>query len=479
MKHVDTTHSDYDKFSPKWKRVRDTFAGQDAVHAAGEAYLPKLKEQMADDYKSYVKRAGFYNATWRTVSGLIGMMFRKQPQVKVPGSIENYLDDIDMAGTPLDTFARKCALEVLGTGRMGIMVDYPPVDGMVPLNLAAAQEMGLRPMLKTYRAENIINWKYDRVRNHWKLVKVVLTETVEETEDEFKGNAVHQWRVLDLDGEGSYRQRVFRKQDGDAEEFVQVGADIYPKMGKRNLTELPFYIVGPDGIDSDVDEPPLIDLVDVNLSHYRTNADYEHGCHFTGLPTAVVTGYVQEGETKETFYIGSTAAWTFPDPSADAKFLEFTGQGLSALRENLERKEQQMAVLGARMIAEEKRVAETATTAAIHRTGENSVLASIAMAISEALETALTTFAQWANAKGDVTYQLNRDYNPAMLDAPTLTALLKAVQLGQMSEQSLFEIMQRADMIDSEVTFEEEQERIGQVEPPRPAAANDSMTDAA
>jgi hypothetical protein len=33
-------------------------------------------------------------------------------------------------------------------------------------------------------------------------------------------------------------------------------------------------------------------------------------------------------------------------------------------------------------IAEEKRVAETATTASIHRTGENSVLASIAMAIS-------------------------------------------------------------------------------------------------
>lgn len=476
MKHVDTTHADYEKFAPKWKRVRDTFAGQDAVHAAGEAYLPKLKEQKTDDYKAYVKRAGFYNASWRTVSGLLGMMFRKQPQVEVPGAIEAYLKDIDMAGTNLDTFARKLALEILGPGRVGIMVDHPPVGGMVPLNLAAAQEMGLRPMIKTYRAENIINWKYDRVRNHWKLVKVVLKETVEEPEDEFKVEMVDQWRVLDLDKDGYYRQRVFRRAEG---EFEQVGPDIYPMMGSRNLTELPFYIVGTDGIDSDVDEPPLIDLVDVNLAHYRTNADYEHGCHFTGLPTAVVTGYVQDGETKETFYIGSTAAWTFPDPDADAKFLEFTGQGLSALRENLDRKEQQMAVLGARMIAEEKRVAETATTAAIHRNGENSVLASIALAISDAMEKALATFAQWANAAGPVTYQINRDYNPAMLDAQTLTALLKAVQLGQMSDQSLFDLMQRADMIDSEVTFEEEQERIGQVEPPRPAAANDSMTDAA
>jgi len=37
-KGVKTTHADFDKFAPKWKRVRDVVAGQDAMHEAGEAY---------------------------------------------------------------------------------------------------------------------------------------------------------------------------------------------------------------------------------------------------------------------------------------------------------------------------------------------------------------------------------------------------------------------------------------------------------
>jgi hypothetical protein len=80
-----------------------------------------------------------------------------------------------------------------------------------------------------------------------------------------------------------------------------------------------------------IDEPPLIDLVDANLALYGINADYRHGLHFTGLPTPVVSGY-QPQKDGEKFYIGSTSAWVFPDPQAKAVFLEFTGQGLDALK---------------------------------------------------------------------------------------------------------------------------------------------------
>lgn len=476
MDGVNTHHKDFDRYSPKWERCRAASDGQDAVHGAGEKYLPKLKDQEDADYRSYVQRAGFYNATWRTIGGLLGMMFRKPPMVELPSAIESYLPDIDMAGTSLETCARKVALEVLEVGRVGIMVDHPSVEGATPLTVAAAQTQGLRPMITTYRAECIVNWQYRRIRNRWMLAKVVLKEQAEEPDGEFKVKCVDQWRVLDLDETDQYRVRLFRKAvAGKTGEFVQVGGDVFPLLGGARLGFIPFYIVGPDGVDSELDEPPLIDLVDVNLSHYRTNADYEHGCHFTGLPTAVVSGYTPDTENPEKFYIGSTAAWVFPDPQASATFLEFTGQGLSALKENLDRKEQQMAILGARMLFAEKRAAEAAETAAIHRTSENSVLASIATAVSEALEAALTTFAEWAGAPGEVKYQLNRDYNPAMLSAQDLTALLKAVQMGEMSSESFFDLLQRADVVDSELSFEEERERIGSQGPAKPAvAANDA-----
>ncbi len=42
---VNTTHPDYDAALPAWLRARDVFAGEDAVKAAGERYLPRLDAQ--------------------------------------------------------------------------------------------------------------------------------------------------------------------------------------------------------------------------------------------------------------------------------------------------------------------------------------------------------------------------------------------------------------------------------------------------
>lgn len=475
MTKVDTQHADYGKYLPKWQRCRDASDGQDAVHSKGEVYLPKLKDQETEDYKSYVKRAGFYNATWRTLSGLLGMMFRKPPKQKLPDGVTGYLPDIDMAGTSLETMARKVALEVLEVGRVGIMVDHPAREGIVPLTVEAAEQQGLRPLITTYRAECIVNWKYRRVRNRHVLSMVVLKESAKIADGEFVEKDIDQYRVLDLDEADEYRVRVYRRKDGDKGDFEPV-EEFWPLMNGTKLTSIPFAIVGIDGIDSELDEPPLIDLVDLNLAHYRVTADYEHGCHFTGLPTPYVTGYQSDPESKDKFYIGSTSAWVFGDPNATVGFLEFTGQGLGALKENLDRKEQQMAIIGARMLFAEKRAVEAAETAAIHRTGEASVLAAIATAVSEALEWALGLFCEWAGQSGEVSYQLNRDFNPAMLDASQLTALLKTVQAGEMSSQSFFDLLQRADIIAPETTFEQEQARSEVAQMPRPVMpANDGQ----
>lgn len=472
---VDSTHEEYDERAPAWKRCRDVSDGQEAVHKRGTEYLPKLTDQSDQDYLAYKTRASFYNATWRTLGGLLGMMFRKEPTIELPAGVNSYLPDIDMAGMTLETFARNVALEVLEVGRVGILVDHPPRPQVGPISLAASNAIGLRPKLTIYKAETITNWRYGRVRNRWQLVQVRLKEEVCEPDGEWGETEIVQYRVLEMiEGEGgsyTYQQRLFRK-DEKTKEWVQFGEPIVPTMANNALDFIPFYIAGVDGVDSEPDAPPLIDLVDLNLAHYRVTADYEHGCHFTGLPTLFLSGIRADKDGKTpTFYIGSQAAILVDDPNADGKFIEFTGQGLGALVANLDRKEQQMAILGARMLFAEKRAAEAAETASIHRTGENSVLAAIAGGVSEAMERALSVFCKWAGADGEVKYQLNRDYNPAMIDAQQLTALLKTVQMGQMSEQELFYLLQRGDMIEGNKTFEQHQEEVASTELPRPVVA--------
>ncbi len=81
---VNTTHPDYDAALPAWLRARDVLAGEDAVKAGGEKYLPRLDSQSAGEFADYVKRASFFNPTARTAEAYLGLIFRRPPFVKLP-----------------------------------------------------------------------------------------------------------------------------------------------------------------------------------------------------------------------------------------------------------------------------------------------------------------------------------------------------------------------------------------------------------
>jgi hypothetical protein len=461
-------HKDYVAMAPKWQRCRDVSAGQDSIHAAGEAYLPKLKDQTQEDYAAYVKRATFYNATWRTIAGLLGMLFRKSPDLEVPVGLEDHISDVTMSGVPFQIFAQQIAEECMVVGRVGVFVDYPVVDTET-MTEADVLALNLRPSMNIYKAESIINWRCRRVNNKYVLSQVVLKEVHSEQVDEFTdGKPEDRYRVLDLvdvaSGESVrtvYRIRLFKLDERGNP--IQIGVDSIPQMNGDPLAFIPFYFIGVDDTTPDVDEPPLIDLVDINLSHYLTMADWEHGAHFTGLPTPVVSGYSppnNDGEAPDKLYIGSTTAWVFTDPLAKAAYLEFTGQGLGTLKDLCERKELMMAILGARMLEVQKKGVESADAAGIHRSGEQATLASAAQAISMGLAQALQTFSEWAGMSGGVKFSLNREFMPTQMDAEKLTALIMGWQKGAYSYDTLFSNLKQGEVISIEATPESEQAKM-------------------
>lgn len=462
---VKTRHKDYDRFAAKWRRVRDVVAGQDAVHEGKTLYLPMLAEEIVAEYNKRVDRTPFYNASWRTMAAFVGMMFRKPPITEVPEQLTSLLNDVTMSGVSFDNFAQDVTLEDISISRVGVLVDYPQglaqnADG-TSLSLAQAKAANLRPSMVMYKAEAIINWRFEFVDNKYVLTQVRLWEMQTDIKSEFEIETYPTIRVLDLN-EGKYRVRRFKEEDE-----TQIGWDIYPTMNGQPLQYIPFFFIGPDGGQSELSEPVLIDLVDLNIKHYQVSSDYENGCHMTGLPTPVVTGMPPEFDNKgnkvnQKLYIGSTSAWILPQ-GADAKFLEYTGQGLQALRDNLNNKEAQMAALGARMLTPEKAGVEAEGTLAIRHAGENSILAAIAVAVSEGLTKALKTFAEWAGitvTEDNVKFEINRDFMPFAMSPQTLATLLAVVQAGKMSDESFFDLLKRGDLEDSELTFEEEQARI-------------------
>jgi len=454
---IDATNPQYDAWHPIWTKCRDAIAGQERVHSAGTTYLPKLTGQKQSEYDAYKLRASYFNASGRTLDGMTGMIFRKKPTIEAPESMSAILANVDMCGSPLMAFAESIVSELIEVSRVGILVDYPPssTEGMT---LGQIQALGLRPYATLYKTESILDWRYTRIGNAEVLSMVKLYETSDIKVDEFEYEKQEQIRVLDL-FEGAYRVRVYVKGKKDYE----LVSESFPTMNGKKFPEIPFIFASVNGIDSDVKKPVLLDLVNINLSHYRSTADYEHGLHFTGLPTPIFWGAnFEEGAS---FSLGSSEGMAFNNPAGHAEYLEFTGQGLSALRTAIEDKQAMMASLGSKMLAAEKRVVEAAETAAIHRSAENSILSSISYAGSSAMTKMLEWLAMWSKVNAEVSVTLNTDFLPAQMSPQLFSELTKAYMTGALSFEEYFANLKDGEIIRAETTEEEERERLQSAEP--------------
>jgi hypothetical protein len=478
---VNNTHKQYDAYRWRWRRCRDVIAGRDSVLQNGrqgqrfqgslydpvfsqEIYLPRLSGQSESEYRSYAERAAFFNASGRTLDALTGLIFAKNPQMEFPPAIERFSDDITLAGDNLREFSEQIVEEQIAVGRVGIMVDYP-ADVPSSLSVAAAEALNIRPFMRLYKAETILNWRVESIGGVRVLTMVVLQETHDIREDDFTTLEVTRYRVLDLTEQG-YRVRVMTQEGATVSET-------YPLMRGRPLQRIPFIVLGANSSTTNVQKPPLLDLIDANIAHYRNSADYEHGLHFTGLPTPYVAGVqLDEGQTLN---LGSKTAWVFPDPSAKAAFLEFTGQGLSTIREAMKDKESRMAALGARFLSDDKRSAEAFQTLELRTSGERANLASISRAASDAITRALNIMAAWVGAPETARYSLNTEYVTSAIAPAMMQQLLMAYQTGAMPLSILFENMQKGEIVSDAMTFESYQ---AQLDDAGPSMANDDEDDA-
>lgn len=426
-----------------WEKCEDCREGQTAIHKAGEKYLPRLSGQSDKEFNAYKRRAVFYGAMSRTVDAFAGMVMRVPPTVDNTAPL---LDDVNGCGDSLFEFSGDILEDILVKGFGGVLVEHTPQIGDVKTR-AQYEALGLRPYLTRFSAKSIINWKqYKGV-----FTQVILKEEETVTVSEFESTERDFWRVLDIDEDGNYRQRKFIQSEKDKELFIQDGDDIYPMKNGARLREIPFYFFG----DYEC-LPPLIDLADLNISHYMMEADLANGRHYTGIPQPWVAGV--QLAAGEKLSIGGTSAWVFADPQAKAEYLEFTGQGLASLEKGIETKEKQMAALGARMLSDTV-VAETATGAGIRASGEFSVLAQLSGNVSKVLSRACSFMLGWAGY-GPVNILLNTKYLPAKMTPQELQALVGAWQSGAISSQTFFYNLQQGELIAEDIDFETEQEYI-------------------
>ena len=449
---VNTTHPEYDRFSPRWRRIRDVVDGEDAVKARGQLYLPKPEAQTEEEYSGFLLRTLFYPATGRTLTGLTGAIFRKEPIVNAPAAVEAVAEHLTPTGTPFIPFAKRVVHEVVALGRYGVLVDIPVEGG--------------DPFVVGYAAENIINWRTTLIDGKPVLTLVVLAEPelVPTDDDPFVLELRQRWRVLSLGqtketGEALvYVQQVFElteeNKGGQKDDFI-LRSTVVPNRREETLDFIPFVFFGPVDLTPDVQLPPLGDVATVNLSHYRTSASREEGLYFTGLPVYVISGApLNSGETPTELVVGSRRAWLL-EVGATAQVLTVSSEGMSGLAESMHDKEKLMAVLGARLLEDQKAGVEAAEAISLRHRGENSLLASIADTVGRGLSRVLDYVAFWLGIKEFSTVELNQDFVAAGLSGQEIVQLVAAWQNGGIGADVLYHNLKAGEALPDGMTRDE------------------------
>lgn len=450
---VKTRHRDFTKAFGMWQKVRHAVSGDLVSYLRNVGKNEPDREYGAQRQKEYEDGAICYNFTKRTLSGMVGAVMRKEPEQTIPAKLEYLLENADGSGVGLWQQAQDTLGEIDSVGRGGLLVDAPNVQAAT----MAEQNAGLlNPVLAYYTAENIINWRTERVGSVNRVVMVVLREEYEyqSGQDEFSYLTGEQYRVLDII-EGKYRQRLYK--------FDQKGAlrtgkaeEVFPQLGSLDQGVIPFTFIGATNNDHTIDDAPLLPLAELNIGAFRNSADLEESSFVVGQPTL----FIAPGESM------SLQVFQEANPNG-VKMGSRTGHNIGAggnaflvqaeanslVKDVMLMKEAQAIQIGAQLITPSQQI--TAESARLQRGADTSVMATIASNVSQAYTQALKWAAAMVGAQdAEIEFKLNMDFFLQPMTAQDRAAWVVDINSGLLPASSYYAALRRAgvtDWTDSEI----------------------------
>lgn len=429
----------------KWQMIADCIAGQEAIKKAGVKYLPAPNPEDKSPanvlrYEDYVTRALFFNVVANTLSGLVGQVFNTDPVSEYPPELEPLWYDADGRGVTLIQQAKKALSTTLAAGFCGILVDYPVglVDEAgkpIPFSRQDVNDGLARPTLQYYGPVDIVNWRLESKGAVSKLSLLVLMEDYIIRDDGFEIQRGREYRVLRL-VDGKYQVELWRRTDEKQEgPFSMAGPPSIPTDANgQPFTSIPFFFIGAQNNDSQIDKPPMYDLACINIAHYRNSADYEDSVYMVGQPTPYFAGLTQswvDNVLKEKIQLGSRGAVPLP-AGGTAGMIQAAPNTM--VKEAMESKERQMVSIGAQLV-EDKQV-QTLGEAKMENAVVLSTLSSCSRNVSQAFENALIAAAMFAVGtvdKAKLIFKLSTDFAIAKMSPEERKTLLTEWQGGILS----------------------------------------------
>lgn len=431
---------------------RDVYAGTRKLREGGTDYLPQFPKEKDSSYDRRKGQAVLFNGFRRTVKGLTGMVFRKDPVLgdDVPDAIAGHWENIDLAGRHGVVFARDVFESKAIDGHTFILVDWRDAEGA----RSRAEEEGARPYWVHIKKSQAIRWRTENQGGETVLTRFAYVETDTVDDGAFAEKLILRVRQYDL-VDGRVRYRSWTRDAG------KNGGDWTPEddetMGER-MTRIPVVCDYADREGVLQSRPPLLDLAFENIRHYQLRSDRDNLIHDTHVPLKVFIG--ESREKLEGMTLAAGNAVVLENPEADAKVLETTGAALEESREELDDIEGRMAALGVAVIVRKDRVQKTATEASNDKAEEDSDLAAMARGTQDALDEAFALHGMWLDEAEPGTVSVNRDFLAQTISPQMVDVVLKAVEANNLSVETLWDILEAGEVLGDWFDREMEHERI-------------------
>lgn len=408
-------HPEYDYNLEYWQQIREFVKGRKDVQKYLQNVVFGIDPDSLRRNLEYKGRAKYINFTARTLNALVGAVFSKEAEYKLPTALEYMVYNADGAGKSLEQVSKVCVSNDLQVARIGLFSDYNSTIKLAKLT--------------TYTAENIIDWTEDENGN---LDSVVL----------FVKKDVYKYLTIT---DGFYAVEIKDEE----------GKTITPLMNPTKsdgskFTKIPFTIIGSEDNSPKVDESPLWSIVDISQGHYQNSADYEDMLRIL-QPTPWANNI--DKQYMETMYpsgyipFGSGAMIVLPKDSQAGLIQPAENQMIS---EAMKHKEELLVMLGARLIQGGGQ-AETAEAVRIKYSSENGILLNIVGNVSRAIEQGLEWCAEFMGANPEeVEYELNKQFFDVNVSPQQISAEILLLDRGVKAMSDVRSTLRKAGNIDSD-----------------------------
>jgi hypothetical protein len=418
---------------PDWGVMAAVTRGTNYIRDLSETYLPQEPREDDDAYSTRVDRSVLSPYTSRLIETAAGAILRKPIHVEGDQYWLDLCQDIDGLGSSINEYARRALVSSLTYGHSAILVDYPAAMGA--RNLAEERAMGRRPYFVHVDAPQIWGWRKEGGTN--RLLQVRIHDYDVRPLNDFGEEQIEQMRVI-------YPGRY---------DLYTLGQEVveFSESGGYSLDEIPLVPIYSNRRGLLISQPPLLDIANLNITHYQRQADLIHALHIAAMPTLVLEGW---DDTTSNATMGVNYAIAM-QPGNKAYYVQADATSFDAQMAELESLASQMSTLGVTKLFGQKFVAESAEAKRIDQAQSNSVLSIISQELESALNQAFAFAAQYVGMEPpEIT--IDRDFDYYRLIGQDVAVLSQLADTGKISNAMLLEILRRGEILPDNINIEEE-----------------------